>query len=55
MGLYRRAATLWMDIFKRSSNDPAGTWLKQRQRCLKGIKQAKTRVNGIWNQFNEGH
>jgi hypothetical protein len=32
-GLYRRAATLWMDIFKRSKMTLRERSLKQRQRA----------------------
>lgn len=56
-GLYRRAATLWMDIFKRSMvMTLRERSLKQRQQCLRKVKQAKSQSDWyLAGQFNGGH
>ena len=56
-GLYRRAASLWMDIFKRSNvMTLRERSLKQRQQCLKKVKQAKRQSDWyLAGQFNGGH
>ncbi|MEP9265246.1 PerC family transcriptional regulator [Enterobacter kobei] len=56
-GLYRRAATLWMDIFKRSKvMTLRERSLKQRQQCLRKVKQAKSQSEWyLAGQFNGGH
>lgn len=48
-GLYRRAATLWMDIFKRSNvMTLRERGLKQRQQCLKKLSRQRDSLTGIW-------
>ncbi len=56
-GLYRRAATIWMEIFKRSQTMPLRERsLRQRQQCLRKAKQGRN--DSVWylaGHFNGGH
>lgn len=56
-GMYRRAASLWMEIFKSSQvMTLRERSLKQRQLCLRKAKQAKPESGWyLAGQFNGGH